>query len=119
MASFRILEHEIESSYIREWPHALANNQEDRLYLSVKQYIPKDNPNPRPGDVTIIGAHANGFPKGMRSYTIPAKGSGWTNKLLQNFMSHYGTISWRSPKSTTSASDRYGSQTSPTKAPRA
>ena len=29
----------------------------------MKQYIPKDNPNPRPGDVTIIGAHANGFPK--------------------------------------------------------
>lgn len=64
MASFRILEHQVESSYIREWPHALANNQEERLYLSVKQYIPKDNPNPRPGDVTIIGAHANGFPKG-------------------------------------------------------
>lgn len=31
--------------------------------MAVKQYIPKDNPNPRPGDVTIIGAHANGFPK--------------------------------------------------------
>ncbi|KAK5947124.1 hypothetical protein PMZ80_001271 [Knufia obscura] len=63
MASFRIVEHQIESSYIREWPHALANNQEERLYLSVKQYIPRDNPNPRPGDVTIIGAHANAFPK--------------------------------------------------------
>ncbi|KAM5517894.1 toxin biosynthesis [Fusarium oxysporum f. sp. phaseoli] len=31
--------------------------------LAVKQYIPHDNPNPQPGDVTIIGAHANGFPK--------------------------------------------------------
>ena len=71
MASFRILEHQVESSYIREWPHALAINQEERLYLSVKQYIPKDNPNPRPGDVTIVGAHANGFPKGTWSYAVP------------------------------------------------
>ncbi|KLO85796.1 host-specific AK-toxin Akt2 [Fusarium fujikuroi] len=31
--------------------------------LAVKQYVPHDNPNPQPGDVTIIGAHANGFPK--------------------------------------------------------
>ncbi len=33
------------------------------LHLAVKQYIPKSNPNPRPGDVTIIAAHANGFVK--------------------------------------------------------
>lgn len=31
--------------------------------MAVKQYIPLDNPNPQPGDVTILGAHANGFPK--------------------------------------------------------
>lgn len=29
----------------------------------MKQYVPKENSNPKPGDVTIIGAHANGFPK--------------------------------------------------------
>jgi hypothetical protein len=29
----------------------------------VKQYIPLDNPKPQPGDVTILAAHANGFPK--------------------------------------------------------
>ncbi len=33
------------------------------LQLSVKQYIPKSNPNPKPGDLTIIGSHANGFVK--------------------------------------------------------
>jgi hypothetical protein len=37
--------------------------QEDVLYLAVKQYTPLSNPNPQSGDVTIIGAHANGFPK--------------------------------------------------------
>ena len=29
----------------------------------MKQYTPLDNPNPQPGDITILGAHANGFPK--------------------------------------------------------
>lgn len=60
---FRIVEHVIPCAYIREFPNALAHSQEDTLHLAVKQYIPVDNPNPRPGDVTIIGAHANGFPK--------------------------------------------------------
>lgn len=63
MSSFTIKEHRIPASYIREFPHALANSQEDTLHLAVKQYIPIDNPNPRPGDITIIGAHANGFNK--------------------------------------------------------
>lgn len=36
------------------------------MHLAVKQYIPLDNPNPQPGDVTIIAAHANGFPKVRR-----------------------------------------------------
>lgn len=49
--------------HVREWPRATANSQEDVLYLHVKQYIPKDNPSPQPGDVTILGTHANGFPK--------------------------------------------------------
>ncbi|KAJ4533517.1 hypothetical protein HRR77_008495 [Exophiala dermatitidis] len=63
MSSFRIVEHTIPAQHIREWPRALAESQEDVLQLAVKQYIPKDNAHPRPGDVTIIGAHANGFPK--------------------------------------------------------
>ncbi|KAJ5297610.1 hypothetical protein PENANT_c005G00592 [Penicillium antarcticum] len=60
---FRIVEHVIPSQHIREYPGATANEQEESLQLAVKQYIPLDNPNPRPGDVTILAAHANGFPK--------------------------------------------------------
>ncbi|KAI9932915.1 hypothetical protein ASPWEDRAFT_102265 [Aspergillus wentii DTO 134E9] len=60
---FRIVEHVVPCQHIREYPAATANEQEDTLHLAVKQYIPLDNPNPQPGDVTIIGAHANGFPK--------------------------------------------------------
>lgn len=60
---FQIKEHVVESQHIREYPRATAQSQEDILHLAVKQYVPLDNPNPQEGDITIIGAHANGFPK--------------------------------------------------------
>ncbi|KAF7951904.1 hypothetical protein EAE96_007201 [Botrytis aclada] len=60
---FEVKEHTLECQHIREYPRATANTQEDVLHLAIKQYIPRDNPNPQPGDVTIIGAHANGYPK--------------------------------------------------------
>ncbi|KAL3484967.1 Alpha/beta hydrolase family-domain-containing protein [Aspergillus germanicus] len=60
---FRVVEHVVPSQHIREYPAATAHEQEDILNLAVKQYIPLDNPNPQPGDVTILAAHANGFPK--------------------------------------------------------
>ena len=50
-------------SYIREYPLATADGQEDTLHLAIKQYTPLDNLSPQKGDVTIIAAHANGFPK--------------------------------------------------------
>lgn len=31
--------------------------------MAVKQYTPLSNTSPIPGDITIIAAHANGFPK--------------------------------------------------------
>lgn len=60
---FRVVEHIIPGQYIREYPQALSGEQEDTLRLAVKQYIPLNNPNPRRGDVTIIAAQANAFPK--------------------------------------------------------
>ncbi|KAL2865491.1 putative toxin biosynthesis protein [Aspergillus lucknowensis] len=60
---FRVVEHVVPSQHIREYPGATAHEQEDVLNLAVKQYIPLDNPNPQVGDVTILAAHANGFPK--------------------------------------------------------
>lgn len=60
---FHVREHLIPSQHVREYARATAHSQEDVLYLAIKQYVPKDNPSPQPGDVTIIGAHANGFPK--------------------------------------------------------
>jgi len=63
MSPFNVIEHIIPCQHIREYPRATIGEQEEVLHLAVKQYIPKDNPYPQPGDVTIIGAHANGFPK--------------------------------------------------------
>jgi len=60
---FQIKEHISECQHIREYARALANSQEDVLHLAIKQYIPLDNLNPKAGDLTIIAAHANGFPK--------------------------------------------------------
>lgn len=63
-STFHVREHVIPSSYIREYPRATSHPQEDVLDLCVKQYVPCDfdSNDPRPS-ITIIGAHANGFPK--------------------------------------------------------
>ncbi|KAK4209781.1 alpha/beta-hydrolase [Rhypophila decipiens] len=60
---FHIKEHTVEAQHIREYPRATANSQEEVLHLALKQYIPKNNPTPQPGDVTILASHANGFVK--------------------------------------------------------
>lgn len=60
---FDVKEHVVDGQHIREYPRATAHSQEEVLQLAVKQYIPKDNPNPKPGDITIIASHANGFVK--------------------------------------------------------
>ena len=60
---FRVQQHTVPCQYIREYPGATLESQEDDLFLHVKQYIPLDPSHAQPGAVTIIGAHANGFPK--------------------------------------------------------
>ena len=59
---FRIKEHVIDGQYIREYPRATAS-PDSPLKLCIKQYIPIDNPNPQPGDVTIVATHGTGIPK--------------------------------------------------------
>lgn len=59
---FTIEEHVIDTSYMREYPRG-AWPQNAPLKLAIKKYIPVDNLNPQPGDVTLIGAHGAGFPK--------------------------------------------------------
>jgi len=85
---FRVVEHTVPCQHIREYARATAGEQDDVLHLAAKQYIPLDNLDPEPGDVTIIGAHANGFVKVLaRSMrTISAHN-------YRNYMNLYGTRS--------------------------
>ncbi|KAJ6100082.1 hypothetical protein N7467_001617 [Penicillium canescens] len=59
---FTVTEHIVDGQYIREYPRATVS-QASCLKLVVKKYAPIENPNPQPGDVTIIGAPGGGFPK--------------------------------------------------------
>ena len=63
MSRFKVEEHTITTSHIREYPRATASGQDEDLKLAIKHYTPVDNQSPKSGDVTIIGGHANGFPK--------------------------------------------------------
>ena len=62
-STFRVQEHTIPCQYIREYPGATLESQEDDLFLHVKQYTPSDQSHSQLSAITIIGAHANGFPK--------------------------------------------------------
>lgn len=62
LSPFLITEHVIDCQHIREYPRA-TRAENGVLKLAVKRYTPRSNPNPQPGDVTIIGAHGSGFPK--------------------------------------------------------
>ncbi|KAL8826398.1 MAG: hypothetical protein Q9191_003825 [Dirinaria sp. TL-2023a] len=60
---FRIKEHVLPCQYIREYPGATLDNQEEMLQLHIKQYVPCDEESIGVNAITIIAAHANGFPK--------------------------------------------------------
>jgi hypothetical protein len=65
IANFRVIEHVIRAQHTRDRRAAAERGHENDLKLHVKQYVPKVNANPKAGDVTIIGAQANAFPKEM------------------------------------------------------
>lgn len=63
MSRFRVVEHTARCQNVRERLGAVKAGHGNELKLAVKQYIPLDNSSPQEGDITIIGAHANGFLK--------------------------------------------------------
>lgn len=111
---FRIIEHVVPGQHIREYPRATANEQEDILHLSVKQYIPLDNPNPQHGDVTIIAAHANGFPKVCYNVAVSCSLTmyirGLSDNQGRNSMSLFGKKYMRVPSAMDFAFAVYGWQ---------
>ena len=91
MSLFRVQEHTVTTSHIREYPGGTAGSQDDELKLAVKQYTPLDNQDPKPGDVTIIGGHANGFPKVSRSRGVCIHASDMLILLYRNYTNPFGT----------------------------
>lgn len=87
-SNFRIKEHTVEGQYIREYRKALLESPEDTLYLNVKQYTPLDGSHRRPGAVTIIGAHANAFPKVRLTKVLLLNGG---LNLARSSMNLFGT----------------------------
>lgn len=65
MSNFRVVKHTVRAQHSRDRVAGAEQGHENSLRLHVKQYIPKSNPNPKNGDVTIIGAVADAFPKEM------------------------------------------------------
>ena len=53
-----IIEHAIPAAHTRGYARGVREERSRPLQLAIKQYTPKSNPNPRPGDVTLIVAHA-------------------------------------------------------------
>ena len=103
MSLFRVQEHTLITSHIREYPGATVDGQDDELKLAIKQYTPLDNQDPKPGDVTIIGGHANGFPKVLH---YQGRRVDIFNKLIsyRNFTSPFGMSCTRNSKRRTSES---------------
>lgn len=63
MSTFRVIQHVVRAQHSRDRFAGAELGHENDLRLHVKQYIPHSNPDPKPGDVTIIGAVADSFPK--------------------------------------------------------
>ncbi|KAL3474153.1 hypothetical protein BJX99DRAFT_260712 [Aspergillus californicus] len=60
--SFTVSEHFVDCQYVREYPRA-TNPQDAPLKLLVKKYTPGNNPDPQPGDVTLVGIPGAAIPK--------------------------------------------------------
>lgn len=63
MSHFTVHSHTTRTQHTRDRPAGAERGRHNDLRLHVNQYIPEDNNSPKAGDVTLIGAHANGFPK--------------------------------------------------------
>jgi hypothetical protein len=75
LSHFQVIQHVLPAQHTRHYPRGTEIGCENALKLGVKEYIPKDNLDPQPGDITIIAAHANGFPKVFSLFLCEVSGS--------------------------------------------
>lgn len=60
---FSVQEHVLPTQHVREYHRATVEGPDTAVYLVLKHYTPLKNLSPKVGDVTIIAAPGNGFPK--------------------------------------------------------
>ena len=60
---FKVVEHVLPCQRVREYPNATRDEKPRALKLAIKQYVPVQSPEPDEETITLIAAHANGFPK--------------------------------------------------------
>lgn len=61
-AYFNVISHTVVSSHLRQFEYGVVDETKD-TYISVNQYIPKSNPNPKDGDITFVCAPGIGMVK--------------------------------------------------------
>lgn len=103
---FSVKEYVVDSQYIREYPRS-TSTQDAPLKLAVKKYTPTNNPSPKPGDVTIIGAQGTGFPK-VGAISLGINIHQLTSLYFRNSMNHYGKNFSQGASKTVSVSVRFG-----------
>ena len=68
--SLKVIEHTVLCQHVREYPNGVKPEGEGVLKLAVKQYKSLDPLEDSKNAVTIISAHANGFPKVRPSFAF-------------------------------------------------
>lgn len=111
---FEITEHVVPCQHIREYARATIQ-PDGPLDLVIKQYTPKSNPDPQPGDVTIIATHGSGFPKVPLFITTSTVGIVYELIRYRNFTNHFSKRSAPIQRRKTSGFAQSGLQTLPTK----
>jgi len=61
---FDVMAHRSPGQHIRQYARATSDSEEDELFLSVKQYVPKTSEqHGNSTGITLVACHANGIPK--------------------------------------------------------
>ncbi|MCJ1380725.1 hypothetical protein MMC17_003833 [Xylographa soralifera] len=86
---FYVQEHVVPTCYIREYPGATAHDQEEVLYLHVKQYSPAGVVEHEPNAITVVGATGVGYPKARCPSSVLAHQSQHTTGTLRAAMGRH------------------------------
>lgn len=62
LVHYNVIEHTTPCQHTRQYPGGAEPGHHSDLRLSIKQYVPKQEPDKSSATVTVVGAHGNGLP---------------------------------------------------------